>query len=497
MQSAKTQHLKQEQLSYAITDDVYGAVPTFRVGGFVTSFGVLKLVVALTLIGVVFGTALLFCVVLLVLVGIVLMHQKSGKQGLGLKHVINQLLTLQRSVLDYSLTLSIAQSEKFQQTDSKKALASMVTSRCKPRKVMMASIVLKEMETLETKLNKMLLKDQLSQVKLGRMNMTPLSTILMKSLMESTEDLFWKKSRANSESKLVLSSRQLLLLDLKLQPIVPAQEKKQGEQEELALAVSKAFIKQESNAIDVVALATKPQSEVNKTAPEASDKEPTEPPVSIEPKTVILAVLPKQNLVTENLKFEQDENVSPSSSAMNPVVPFPAPLSVFPKKMSLVEVALGEPPVEQDLIVTRKVILYSKTSVKSAVVLEEQDFEHAIREEQKVVLPYELLSLKEFPALSPPAQPQLSMSLPPTDNMEPNFLMDIELEPISKPEKTLTSLSSFRLKPVGNDDLRVMLDELEAMNLELDAALARCNALLHEEEKISVVSSQLEVDFTC
>lgn len=76
------------------------------------------------------------------------------------------------------------------------------------------------------------------------------------------------------------------------------------------------------------------------------------------------------------------------------------------------------------------------------------------------------------------------------DEAEPNFLMDIALEPISRPEKKLISLSSLRLKPVGNADLRTMLDELDAMRLELDAAMARCTSLLDgEDERASAPSS--------
>ncbi|CAI5730230.1 unnamed protein product [Hyaloperonospora brassicae] len=54
---------------------------------------------------------------------------------------------------------------------------------------------------------------------------------------------------------------------------------------------------------------------------------------------------------------------------------------------------------------------------------------------------------------------------------------DIELDPISKPAR-LASLSSQRFKSEGNAELRLMLDELDAIRLELDPAMARCTSLL-------------------
>eukprot|EP00644_Phytophthora_capsici_P014979 jgi/Phyca11/511113/fgenesh2_kg.PHYCAscaffold_76_\ len=100
-------------------------------------------------------------------------------------------------------------------------------------------------------------------------------------------------------------------------------------------------------------------------------------------------------------------------------------------------------------------------------------------------------------------KPEIPIPLPATDAMEPNFLLDIALEPISKPEKKLISLNSLRLKSVGNADLRSMLDELSAMQLELDAAMASCTSLLNgDEENVSAPSSpglepEVEPIFCC
>lgn len=508
--SNKTQRrLKQQQLRdpYALTDDVYCEAPTFRVGGLVTAVGVLQLVAALALSGFVFGGALLFCAVLLAALGAALLHHsdaKASKQGLGLKQAINRLLALRRSALDYSLTLSIAQSQEYQQMQSKELQIAVVPSCPTPQKVV-ATMALKQEEAMKTKQNRKTtpLADNTPLVSLNRVTMTPLPTIISFTV-ETTEELFMEKPRANSEPKQVLRGRPLLPLKPKVQLLGPMQEKKKATPEKAAPVVPKTLVQQETKASQVHAkvlpkpqsqqLQRKPTTEVLKVAVQKEIQLPAVLP-NIEPKVVIPAVLSKAKPAAELPKPKPVEVTSPATTILvKPAAPAVALLPVFPEQKPLVEVARGEPALERRLVVTRKVLLYLSPGDESVLDLEEQELEREIEKEQELELEQEpedvALSLEAFPPLSPPMVPQAPMPLSTTDVMEPNFLLDIELEPISKPEKKLISLSSLRLKPVGNVDLRSMLDELDAMRLELNAAMTRCNSLLHEEEnKVSAPSS--------
>ncbi|KAF1776933.1 hypothetical protein GQ600_24893 [Phytophthora cactorum] len=471
--STKTQRrLKQQQRDpYALTDDVYCEAPTFRVGGLVTAVGVLQLVAAMVLGGFVFGGALLFCVVLLAALGSALLHHsdpKATKQGLGLKQAINSLLALRRSALDYTLTLSIAQSQEYQQ--KKELEIAVVPTSPTPQKVV-ATMALKPEETVKIKQKK---KPTPLAVNAPVVTLNPVDMKLLPTMnphsAEATEDLFMEKPRANSEPKQVLRTRPLLPLKPKMQQQAPVQEKKKKTQEKMVPVLPKTLEKQEKKTQQTK---TKPQPQ-KKSEPKAPKvvpkKEVQVPPVLLkaEPKVVIPVVLPKAE-----------------------------PVELPKPKPPLVEVARGEPAMEQELVVTRKVLLYLSAEGESVMDLREQELEQEIESEHELEFEHEpedcALSMEAFPPLSPTMTPQEPMPLPATDVLEPNFLMDIELEPISKPEKKLISLSSLRLKQVGNADLRLMLDELDAMQSELDAAMARCTSLLNGEEVKASTSSKLEL----
>ncbi|KAL3664117.1 hypothetical protein V7S43_011001 [Phytophthora oleae] len=495
--SIKTQRrLKQQQLCdpYALTDDVYSNAPTFRVGGLVTAVGVLQLVAAMALGGFVFGGALLFCSVLLAALGLALLHHsdpKVAEQGLGLKQAICRLLALRRSALDYSLTLSIAQSQEFQQTQTKELQIAVVPSSPTPQKVV-AAMALKQEEIKQSK-KPTPMAGNAPLAMLNRVNVA-LPTINSFSV-ENAEGLYMDKPRANSEPKQVLRSRPLLPLKPKVQQLAPVQKKKTQE---------KTVEKQAKKVPQVVQVKAQPKSELKPqqppkkqelTAPKVAAKKEIQLPAvrpKAEPKVVVPVVTTKAEAVP---KTKPVVVVPPATTVVvKPMVPVVAPLPVFPDVKPLVEVARGEPAMERDLLVTRKVLLYSSPEEESVLDEEEQELEQEIEQVDELELEHELedfaLSLGTFPPLSPTMEHQAPILLPAMDAMEPNFLMDIALEPISKPEKKLISLSSLRLKPVGNADLRSMLDELSVMRLELDAAMANCTSLLNgDEEKVSAPSS--------
>ncbi|GMF25314.1 unnamed protein product [Phytophthora lilii] len=507
--STKTQRrLKQQQLRdpYALTDDVYCEAPTFRVGGLVTAVGVLQLVAAMALGGFVFGGALVFCAVLVAALGLALLHHSDAKasaQGLGLKQAINRVLSLRRSALDYSLTLSIAQSQEYQQTQRKELQIAVVPSSPTPQKVV-ASMALKQEEKAQSKLSKKMssLASNAPLATLNWVDMKPLHTINAFSV-EATEDLFMEKPRANSEPKQVLRCRPLMPLKPKVQQLGPVQEKKKKSQVKTAPVLPKTLVKQETNAPQVQQAKPKQlrKKQETKMPQVAAKKEAQAVFPKAEPKVVLPAVLFKPESMVVAPK-PQPVATAPTAATVvfepvveETIVPAVAPLPVFPESKPLVEVARSEPAMEKELVVTRKVLLYLSPEIESFVDLEEQEMEQEIEKDQELELEHELesfaLSLEAFPPLSPPVAPQAPLQLPPTEVLEPNFLMDIDLEPISKPEKKLISLGSLRLKPVGNADLRTMLDELDVMRLELDAAMARCSSLLSGEgKKVSAPNSR-------
>uniref|UniRef100_H3GGH7 Uncharacterized protein n=1 Tax=Phytophthora ramorum TaxID=164328 RepID=H3GGH7_PHYRM len=479
--STKTQRrLKQQQLRdpYALTGDVNSEAPTFRVGGLVTAVGALQLVAALAFSGFVFGGALLFCAALSAVLGLALLHHsdaKGSRQGLGLMQAISQLLALRRSALDYSLTLSIAQSEGYR--TQKQLQIAVVPSSPTPQKVV-ATMALTQEEPVHKK------------------KMTGLKALPTISV-EATGELPVEKPRANSEPKQVLRTRPLLPLKPKVQVAAPEEKKKKKTQ------VKTTAVKQETKAPQVQLKAQPKLQQQKKPEPKltqvAAKKEVQVPTVlhKNEPAVVIPAVLPKAELVAEQPKPKPVATV-PATVVVEPFVseadvPVIAPMPVFPERKSLVEVARGEPAMEQELVVTRKVLLYLSPENESVMDVEDQQME----QEHELELELEHhesenfdLSTEAFPPLSPPMAPRAAMPAPPSNAMEPNFLMDIELEPISKPGNKLISFGSLRLKPVGNAELRTMLDELDVMRLELDAAMARCSSLLSgKEEKVLAPSS--------
>ncbi|KAK1934446.1 hypothetical protein P3T76_011055 [Phytophthora citrophthora] len=493
--SIKTQRrLKQQQMRdpYALTDDVYNKAPTFRVGGLVTAVGVLQLVAAMALGGFVFGGALLFCSVLLAALGLALMHHsdpKMAEQGLGLKQAIGRLLALRRSALDYSLTLSIAQSQEFQQTSNKELQIAVVPTSPTPQKVV-AAMALKQEEAKQNK-ESTPLAGTAPLVTLSHVNMKALPTI--NSLSEDVEELYMDKRRANSEPKQVLRSRPLLPLKPKVQQL---QKKKSQE---------KVAEKQVKKAPQVVQVKAQPKSQLKpQQLPKKQEVNSTKAPTKKE--VLLPAILPKVEtktvvpVVTTKAEFMPKPKpviaAAPPATTVNvkPIAPVVAPLPVFPDVKPLVEVARGEPAMERELLVTRKVLLYVSPDGESELDEEEQELEQEIELVDELELEHELedlaLSMEAFPPLSPKMEPQTPIPLPATDAVEPNFLLDIALEPISKPEKKLISLNSLRLKPVGNADLRSMLEELSAMQSELNAAMASCTSLLNGvEEKVSAPNS--------
>ncbi|ETM54656.1 hypothetical protein L914_02051 [Phytophthora nicotianae] len=484
--STKTQRrLKQQQRDpYALTDDVYCEAPTFHVGGLVTAVGVVQLLVAMVLGGYVFGGALLFCFVLLGALGLALLHHsdpKGTKQGLGLKQAISRLVALRRSALDYSLTLSIAQSKEYQ-TQKKELQIAVVPSSPTPQKVV-AAMALKPEETVKAKQKRKPtpLASNAPLATLNRVDMKSVPTIIS----EAADDLFMEKPRANSEPKQVLRSRPLLPLKPRMEKQAPVQEKKKKMQEKTVSVLPKTL--------------EKPEIKTQKPRP-LKKSEPKDPKVAAEkevlpkaePKAVI-PVLPKAEPV-ELPKPKPTEVAHPTATDdVEPVAPVVAPLPVFPAVKPLVEVARGEPAMERELVVTRRVLFYSNPKVEAELDLEEQELEQELEQKQELELEHDpedfALSIEAFPPLSPAMTPQEPTPLPAADVLEPNFLMDIELEPISKPEKKLISLSSLRLKQVDNADLRSMMDELDAMQSELDAAMARCTSLLNGDDDKEATSN--------
>jgi hypothetical protein len=502
--STKTQRrLKQQSRDpYALTDDVYSEAPTFRVGGLVTAVGVLQLVAALALGGFVFGGALLFCSVLLAALGLALLQHsdtKSRTKGLGVQQAFSRLLALRRSALDYSLTLSIALSQEYQHTRHKELQIAVVPTSPTPQKVV-ATMALGQQAAARSEQHRKLTPfvRNAPLATLHRVDMKPLPTINAFSV-EAADKLFVEKPRANSEPKQVLRSRPLLPLKPKVQqatPVKTAQDKKKKSQVKTAPVLPKTLVQQESKALEVQpAKLQQHRKKPEPKMPQETTKKERQLPVALpkaEAKVVVPAVLPKAELAAE---LPKPVELSPRAPAavVPEQTPVPAaPLPVFPVTKPLVEVARGEPAEERELVVTRKVLLYLSPEGDSVMALEDQEMEREM--EHELELEHELeslaLSMEEFPPLSPTLAPQTPLAEPPTNAMEPNFLMDIALEPISKPESKLISFNSLRSKPVGDAELRTMLDELDVMRLELDAAMARCTSLLSgEEAKVSAPNS--------
>ncbi|KAF4039799.1 hypothetical protein GN244_ATG08013 [Phytophthora infestans] len=499
--STKTQRrLKQQQQRdpYALTGDVHCEAPTFHVGGLVTAVGVLQLVVAMVLGGYVFGGALLFCTTVLVALGLVLLHHddpKGTKQAMGLKHAIIRLLALRRSALDYSLTLSIAQSQQYQQKKKELVEIAVVPSSPTPQRVVITMAVKAENTAKikqKSKPNPLASNGPLATLKC--VDMKPLPTIKSHSVA-TTADLYVEKPRANSEPKQVLQTRPLLPLKPKVQqPDIAMQGKKEMEvQEKKTLVLSKSLDKQEKTPqLQQTKTQTKPQlqrknAEVK--APKIAARKTMQVPTVLfkaEPTAVAPVVSPKAKAVELSKPKAVEAARSSASVVVEPVAPAVAPLPVFSVAKPLVEVARGEPVLERELVITRKVLLYLSPEGESVTDMEDQELEQETKKEQTLELELEpedfAPSMAAFPPLSPTMVPQEATPLPATVVLEPNFLMDIELEPISKPEKKLIALSPLRLKQVSNADLRSMLDELDAMQSELDAAMARCMLLSGEAE---------------
>lgn len=515
--STKTQRRLQQQLRrdpYALTDDVYSEAPTLRVGGLVTAAGALQLAAVVALGGLVFGGALLFCLLLLAAVGIALLRRQdaAGPASLGLYQTFGRLLALRRGALDYSVTLSIAQSGHYQ--EKRDLQIAVVPTSPTPQKVV-AAMSLSQPKAPVVQNRKTPLAGDAPLATLNHVQMKPLHTINSFSV---EEEVHVEKPRSRSEPKQVLRSRPLLA------PKPKVQEKKTTEKTApVAKAVAKAKAaevlpkkqqkKQQAQAQPVAKTTPKQQPKKESRTPSALPKteaKPVMPPVlaKAEPKLVQLkpTFAPVQTVAAPPAAVQAKPIASEMAPAPVPVVPTLPVL--FPERKSIVELARGEPAMERDLVVTRKVLLYLDPEIETVEMEHEEheleleleaeqqlerELEHAWAEEQEHAKEEIDFTMESFPPLSPPLAP-LAPPTPLDHHAEPNFLLDITLEPFSEPEKKIISFKALSPRKVRNADIRAMLDELDVMSLELDAAMAKCTRLLKgEEEKVSAPpSSELE-----
>ncbi|RLN58584.1 hypothetical protein BBJ29_005491 [Phytophthora kernoviae] len=469
--STKTQRkLRQHQLRdpYALTDDVYSDVPTFRIGGFVTAMGALQLAAVVALSGLVFGSALLFCILLLTVLGLALLHHSdaSGPTRMSLKQTLGKLMVLRRGALDYSLTLSIAQSQPCQ--EKREMQIAVVPSSPTPQKVV-ATMALTQTESSKAQQSRRIspLAGDAPLVTLDHVDMKPLPTI--NSLLSGhDEELLMEKPRAKSEPKQVLRSQSLLfhpkpkvqekMTVVKEMPVVPK-----------TLSTPKAPKAQKKMQPKLQQVQVAPKVMQAQVAPkmQLAVKEPELPAVSAksEPK------LMKLKLESTPVQTVPVPPVAVLVEACVPEVVVSAPRAassmpvLFPEQKPIVELARGEPTMERELVTTRNVLLYLKPEeIETIVMTKEQELEQELEQawaeeqEQEDIA----FSMESFPPLSPPMSPML----PPVsrvNTVEPNFLLDIVLEPISKPEKKVLSLKELTPRRVHNADLRGMLDELDIM----------------------------------
>uniref|UniRef100_M4BRK4 Uncharacterized protein n=1 Tax=Hyaloperonospora arabidopsidis (strain Emoy2) TaxID=559515 RepID=M4BRK4_HYAAE len=468
---------------YAITGDVSCEESTISVGGLITPTGVLQLVVVLALSSFLFSGALLFCVGLLAVLGVALLHHQSDaktrQQRQGLSSVLHRLVALRRSALDYSLTLSIAPRNESHQTESKVPRIAVVPSSIPPQKVVATMALKQETWKLKPKCTMTSIANGASIVTLDVLPR------ISSDLLETADELYsMEKPRTKSEPKQVLRRRPLLPLKAKVMQLRPVQEIERStpppkaEQEEVMSDALTTSVK----AVQALTKQKKAQSsqknEKSREAPRSTTAETRIQPPSVPFKGKGAAALPKPK--------PKAVKVVSSTASINDgnAVCAVAPLPDLPKRKLSEKAARRKPAAKQ--VVTRKVSLYLKSKVDPVLKKKEQELKQEVEGGQDEGHGHELedfaFSLGAFPPLSQPTVPQTSASLSATDVMEPNFLLDIELEPISKPEKKSISLESQRFKSEGNAELRLMLDELDAMSSELDIAMARCTSLLYEEK---------------
>uniref|UniRef100_A0AAV1THF7 Uncharacterized protein n=1 Tax=Peronospora matthiolae TaxID=2874970 RepID=A0AAV1THF7_9STRA len=469
---------------YAITGDVSFEESTISVGGLITPTGVLQLVVVLALSSFLFSGVLLFCVGLLAVLGLVLLHHKSDaktrQRRRGLSSVLHRLVALRRSALDYSLTLSIAPRSASHQTESKMPRLAVVPSSILPQKVV-ATMALKQ-ETWK-------LKPQCATTSIANgASMVTLDVLprISSDLLETADELYsMEKARAKSEPKQVLRRRPLLPLkaNAKVMQLGPVQEIERvtpiqkAEQEEVMSDALTTSVK----AVHALTEQKKSQSlqknEKLREAPRFTTAETRTQSSSMPLRGKDAAALSKAK--------PKAVKVVPSTASVNDgnAIRAVAPLPDLPKRKLSEKAARRKPAAKQ--VVTRKVSLYVKSKVDPVLKEKEQALKQEIAGGQDEGNGHELegfaFSLGAFPPLSQPTVPQTSASPSAADVVEPNFLLDIELEPIAKPEKKSISLESQRFKCEGNAELRLMLDELDAMSSELDIAMAHCTSLLYEE----------------
>ncbi|CEG40121.1 uncharacterized protein PHALS_10338 [Plasmopara halstedii] len=466
----KQQHLKDP---HTLTDEFYRNTPTFRAGGLVTPLGMLQLLSAFVLLGYVFGGAMLFCIVVLMVLGLVLLHHSEPidlKQGMSFQQAINRLYALRRSVLDYSLTLSIAQSQQ-----SRKNLHHFVSPASFEPKSVVASTALESNLIVQHTQNK------LTPLKMNqqKMNMLPAINFLA---MKPAEYLWEVKRRAHSEPKQLLRCRPLLPLLPKMlhQDLV---QHKYNSMIKTAVLLSPKVLEQQmeiqEQPMDGYVKPGKVQQESKAEVTSSKDS---------------FAILLKHVSEVESVvEIKVAKAVPPTMTANSgPSALVVTQLSVYPKPKPLVEIAYGEPAVERELVVTRKVLLYSSSRSDLVKKLEEQksecdarydvELDLAVEEQTEEELKEESVesvsSIEAFPPLLPMTVPLAPKFPHITNGMEPNFLLDIELEPMSAPEKKFVSIGSLQCKQVENADLNMMLEELDVMQSELGAVMACCTSLL-------------------
>ncbi|RLN52659.1 hypothetical protein BBJ28_00007169 [Nothophytophthora sp. Chile5] len=452
--STKTQRrLKQQQLRdpYKLTDDVYAAQQqqTFRVGGLVTAAGVLQLAAAVTLSGYVFGGALLFCFLLMAALGVVAFTQlekQPMRHGLvgHVAHSLQRLHALRRGALDYSLTLSIADSQSFADNASRGAerlQIAVVPTHPTPQKVVAAMVLasvaprgaIQQTATSTSKKSKQQKAKPMTQPLARQAPIATLKQVVMTETLPFLMPL--EKPRAQSEPKLPVMLRRRPQPDVKLPTVLlPTAEPK------------------------LTVMPSKPQPKLPTVLPPV---EPKRLAVPCEPEPKLPTVLPKPEPKQHLPEAVKEPCVQVTASAPAAVEPELPPLSVlYPAPTPLVELARGEPAVERELVVTRKVSLYLQP--------QEQELESE-----------EVAELMELAEVFPPLPPTPAPEFPPVTT-ERNFLLDIALEPTSTPEEA-TALCALPLAEVCDPDLRVMLEELSQMRLEMDAAMALCTAALQGE----------------
>ncbi|TDH73252.1 hypothetical protein CCR75_008750 [Bremia lactucae] len=453
-QRRNKQHLKDP---YALTGDVYCESPTFHMGSLLTPVGMLQLMTALALGGFLLGGALVLCVAILAVLGLVLLHcsePRRAKHILGHNQAIHQLMALRRSVLDCSRTLSTDQSKKYQQSQNNQIVV--VPAKPTPQNVTTPALI--SATTVAQ-------KRKPTHSKGDSLNNVQFTAINLPDMMEAQE-LFADNNEANLEPANVHQNRSLLPLNFQVQQHCQVQPKELEPQFVLkALEIKgtqvQRFMKQKKHQMVLKeAESAILKGAVKKVNADASD-------FDAKPNAMISAMLPEEELASDL------EPVDKVSSALSSEVELP--LTIFPKIKTLMEVVTGEPVMEQEVIFTRKVVLCINLRKESVKKSKKQDLKHDLGKKAEVKPNYfpEVLPLSpiEFPPLSSIQLPQALKLQPSPGSMKSDHST---VNSMLNPRQPFTISQS---EQVGVADLRSMLDELNVMQSELDTAMTRCKVL--------------------